>query len=438
MPGLTTEWPPWKEYVLDKKVAEVYDADGDYAAAKKAIIEEYGEEALRKSWVKTCAALEKVTAELEEKGNEVIPILSIQDVLSDSVSEETKTEIRRVGCFVVRGVIPKPSVDAQFANLKAFVATNKSLIKGWPDNPPSILNLYNSTPQNALRTHPQQIALMRWINNLWHWTPDPDVSADPLLYVDGVRIRPPKSQFLGLGPHVDAGSLCRWADPDYRRAYGKVFGGLPEEHDCYDLDARKDANQMLYPGDGQSTVLRAFQGWTALTRTAPREGTIRLFPNVKWQIAYVLLRPFFSPPADSAKVMDAEAWTFGGDGNWFPGTFKNDSQYLSSGSHPHLRLKETLLHAPAMEAGDTVWWHADMCHAVDAEHIGTEDASVTYIAATPTTRINKEYMQRQYAKMAKGMPPPDFEHGGSDETKLEGFEGFAINPQLMKELMASV
>jgi len=77
-----------------------------------------------------------------------------------------------------------------------------------------------------------------------------------------------------------------------------------------------------------------------------------------------------------------------------------------------------------------------MCHAVDAEHIGTEDASVTYIAATPTTLINKEYMRRQYARMVEGLPPPDFD-GGSDETKLEGFEGFAINPQLLKELMAS-
>jgi hypothetical protein len=79
-----------------------------------------------------------------------------------------------------------------------------------------------------------------------------------------------------------------------------------------------------------------------------------------------------------------------------------------------------------------------MCHAVDAEHIGSGDASVTYIAATPTTPINKEYMQRQYARMMKGLPPPDFEEGGDDETKLEGYVGFAINPQVIKELMASV
>jgi hypothetical protein len=78
-----------------------------------------------------------------------------------------------------------------------------------------------------------------------------------------------------------------------------------------------------------------------------------------------------------------------------------------------------------------------MCHAIDAEHIGTEDASVAYIAATPTTRINQEYMRRQYEKMSKGLPPPDFERSGSDESLLEGYEGFSKDPESWKKLMAS-
>jgi hypothetical protein len=78
-----------------------------------------------------------------------------------------------------------------------------------------------------------------------------------------------------------------------------------------------------------------------------------------------------------------------------------------------------------------------MCHAVDAEHIGDQDASVVYIAANPTTKINKEYMKRQYEKMALGLPPPDFLSSGSDESKLDGFKGFSGNPQLFKSLMAS-
>jgi hypothetical protein len=68
---------------------------------------------------------------------------------------------------------------------------------------------------------------------------------------------------------------------------------------------------------------------------------------------------------DEEKVMDASAWTFDSAGCWFPGTFKNDSQYLSTSSHPHLRLKQTLVHAPPMEAGDSVWWHADVSAALN-------------------------------------------------------------------------
>lgn len=173
-------------------------------------------------------------------------------------------------------------------------------------------------------------------------------------------MRPAGSPFLGLGPHVDAGSLCRWADPEYRHAYRAVFSGNPSEHDCYDLDSRKNVHQDLFPGRAHSTVLRAFQGWTALTRTAPREGTILLYPNVKTAMSYILLRPFFRPPTDASRIMEASMWEFDAETAWFPGTFKESSQFLSDASHPHLRLKECLTYVPEMQAGDTIWWHTDV------------------------------------------------------------------------------
>jgi len=111
-------------------------------------------------------------------------------------------------------------------------------------------------------------------------------------------------------------------------------------------------------------VLRAFQGWTALTRTAPREGTILLYPNLQTAISYMLLRPFFRQPDDPTKIMNASEWTFDSEGSWFPGTFKPSSQFLSNSSHPHLRLKECLVHTPELQAGDTVWWHTDVSISV--------------------------------------------------------------------------
>lgn len=222
-----------------------------------------------------------------------------------------------------------------------------------------MLVLYNSPMQNTLRSHPSHLKLQRKLNELWKYS-DEHTSPDPLIYLDGIRDRAPGQPFLGLGPHIDAGSFCRWADPTYRKVYDEIFFGRPEDHDAYDLEARKGANQELYKGPAHSTVLRTFQGWTALTPTAPREGTIMIYPNVKTVIAYLLLRPFFRPPKDPDHIMDAEKWTLDDSSGWFPGTMKPESQRLSRSSHPHLRLEECLIHMPEVQPGDTVWWHCDV------------------------------------------------------------------------------
>jgi hypothetical protein len=90
--------------------------------------------------------------------------------------------------------------------------------------------------------------------------------------------------------------------------YAAVFSGNPELLDNYDLSTRQDAHQALFFGAVQSTILRAFQGWTALTAAGPGEGSSMLFPNVKWGIAYVMLSPFFKEPNQKNEVMDATKW----------------------------------------------------------------------------------------------------------------------------------
>lgn len=215
MPGVTkAEWPPWKEFTYTKDLAASLANDPTYAQTKSSIIAEFGEANLRKSWLKTCEALKTITAELETRGNEVIPILHISDVLSDSVPASTKDEIRARGAFVVREVIPRGEVEKEFEDLKEYVygEANKGKVGGWPEGTPSILRLYNSPTQNRLRSHGNQVKLMRWINNLWEWEGKGkdgfgekegvkgEISAEPLVYADAVRIRPPYQTFLGLGP----------------------------------------------------------------------------------------------------------------------------------------------------------------------------------------------------------------------------------------------
>jgi hypothetical protein len=107
-------------------------------------------------------------------------------------------------------------------------------------------------------------------------------------------------------------------------------------------------------------VLRTFQGWLALTEAGPGEGSLLLYPNAKIVMAYILLRPFFEPPTNDADILDAEKWRLNLESSWFPGTFADDSQLVSSNSHPHLRLEECLVSVPRMFPGDSVWWHTDV------------------------------------------------------------------------------
>lgn len=352
----------WPEFIDIKATLDEYRGDSDFLHVKQDVIAEYGEENLRASWLKTNEELSKVTTEIMALGQSTIPVLDMADVNSGKIKEDTRDNIRLRGCFIVRNVIEKSEVERMHHNLKQYATDNKGKYAAWPKENPSILSLYNTPTQNALRSHAELHGLMRWINELWNsYSPESDsTSPEPLVYADAIRMRPPKQSFFGLGPHIDAGSLCRWADPDYRRVYAHIFSGEPENHDAFDISRRRNANQTAFPGPAHSSVLRAFQGWTALSKTAPRQGTILLYPNVNAAISYILLRPFFEPPDDETQIMDASKWKFDSSGSWFPGTFKPQSQLLSPHSHPHLRLKDCLLYVPQLNPGDTVWWHTDV------------------------------------------------------------------------------
>ncbi|KAJ5570235.1 uncharacterized protein N7459_009665 [Penicillium hispanicum] len=408
-------WPRWPEFSESDVPAEAEERMRSY---KKQVLAEYGEASLRQAWMKTCERLKQVTEDLRAQASSVIPVLEYEEL--EHLKEETKQRMKDVGCFVIRGVVPKDEVTSQFTSLKEYIAANKDSISGtfgvdapfsedvhgrnthttpaWPEANPAVYRIFWTPTQQALRGHPRHLHVQKFLNGLWH-DESHETSPDPLSYAGSLRIRPPGAEFYGLGPHIDAGSLCRWTDPSYR----------------------KDANQAAFQGSAHSTVLRTFQGWTALTAAKPREGSLLLYPYVSVAVSYLLLRPFFTPP-DGGDVMDASQWSFSAENGWFPGTRQEDSQYLSRESHPHLRLEECLVYIPDMEPGDTIWWHCDMIHAVETEHSGQEDASVVYIAATPTTPTNIRYIKSQLQSYLAGSPLEDFP-AGIDESKLAGYLG---------------
>ncbi|OKL62045.1 hypothetical protein UA08_02405 [Talaromyces atroroseus] len=427
MIGSLDTWPAWPEFSLNNNA----ERSDDLIQFKKAIIKEYGQENLTRSWVKVCSNLEQITAKIRDAGSTIIPEIAFDQL--QYLSEEQKEESKKIGCFIIRGVVQRDLAEKWLKDLKDYVSENRKMVTGWPEQTPSILRMYYSPSQMAARSHPNSLKVARELISWWHDKESPQ-SPDPLTYADAVRIRPPGQPFFGLGPHIDAGSLSRWADPTYRSCYAPVWQGNPEDLDLYELSIRKRANPRLFPGSAHCSVFRAFQGWTSLTTTGPGEGSLLLYPHVKWVMAYVLLRPFFKAPNTEEDVLDASKWTFDPDTPWFPGTFRPESQRLSISSHPHLHLRDCLVHIPPMEPGDTVWWHADMCHAVDTEHKGTGDSAVLYIAATPSTEDNIRYIDSQLEAFRDGYFPPDFRADGrvhSLEQKYKGWLGEAgiISPE---------
>ncbi|CZR57752.1 uncharacterized protein PAC_07641 [Phialocephala subalpina] len=406
MPSKTTSWPSgWPSFTpKDNDPTDTFQKD-----LKASIIAEYGADNLKVAWIKTCNALSEVTSRLASQGNTSVPIFQADDALSDSKALDA---MREAGCCIIRGVIPKPKATQYFEDLKTFIADNKETVTGWPAKSVAIYHLYSSPTQLKIKTTPRHLQIQRLLNSLWT---DSSLSSveqaaqnEPILYPDGLRIRQPRQEFLGLGPHIDGGSLSRWADRSYRKTYDAILSGKPEEYDPYDMAYRKLANPAMFPGGAQCSVMRAFQGWTAFTPCKPGEGGLMLVPNLKVVTAYMILRPFFKAPEGDWR--NAESWEVDDESGWFPGTYRWDSQLLSPESHPHLYLKDTLMSVPDMEPGDTIWWHTDMCHAVETTHNGPGPASVCYIPAAPSTPGNVTYIKQHWKDLVAGVPPEDYKY----------------------------
>lgn len=124
MPALA-EWPDWPEFIASDVPP---DEEEQYKEYKRQIVKEYGEENIRKAWLKTCEDLKSITLELSKRGSSVIPELQFSEV--QDLSEEKAKELKRIGCFVIRGVIPPAEATAQFKSLKQYVSENGDSLYG--------------------------------------------------------------------------------------------------------------------------------------------------------------------------------------------------------------------------------------------------------------------------------------------------------------------
>jgi hypothetical protein len=342
-------------------------------------------------------AVDKIRSEVAA-GRSVVPELNYRDIRNESVPEALRQSIRNTGCSVVRGVFPADLARDWFGQVGEYLETNRyeqlegekrSLDKYFSAlkaGKPQVFNVYWSKPQVMARQDARLAETRAFLDHLWKYEGvfDPDRQCT---YADRVRRRQPGDKTLGLSPHMDAGTVERWIDPGYQQVYENIFAGDWRGYDPFDATHRLKTQEI--PSPAVCSMFRTYQGWTALTRQGPKDGTLRLIP-IASGIAYVLLRAL-QDDVDEADLCGAA-----------PG------RALGVSPEWHRDLIAGLVSIPEVLPGDTVFWHTDICHAVADDHAGSEYASVIYIGSAPDCPKNRAYLPKQKQAFLEGRSAPDF------------------------------
>lgn len=338
----------------------------------------------------------------EEAAGGAVPEIAHDDIVHGRVSRRQIERIRRRGCVVVRRVFDPAQVLEWNEEIRRYIDDNGYLerarskagldkyFSALASGRPQIFGLYWSRPQMHARQAEAMNSTRSFLNRLWTYEKngvrffDPDRQAN---YADRIRRREPGDATLGLSPHSDGGSVERWCEPSFRPVYREVFEGDLARFDPFDAEGRTGTREI--PSPAVCSAFRTFQGWTALSRQGPGDGTLRLVPVAR-TAPWMLLRALM-PDVPEGDLCGAQ-----------PG------RALGATPEWHAALREGLVSIPLMEPGDTVWWHPDVIHAVEDRHKGSEHSSVIYIAAAPWCDKNRDFMARQAPAFLAGRSSPDF------------------------------
>jgi len=364
------------------------------------------------------AEVSAIRAEQAQGG--AVPEIRYADLAAGAVTPAQVAHIKRRGCVVIRGVFDPDVVGAWNEAIVRYIdevhylqrmpqkAGLDKYFSALGSSRPQIFSLYWSRPQMQARQHPDMAAARAWLNRLWTFEKNGTRYFDPdrqFNYADRIRRREPGDSTLGLSPHSDGGSVERWCEPSFRHVYREVFDGDPLAFDPFDAEGRTTTREI--PSPAVCSAFRTFQGWTALTRQGPGDGTLKLVPIAK-TTPWMLLRAL-QPDVPEGDLCGAQ-----------PG------RALGASPQWHAALLEGLVSIPRVEPGDTVWWHSDVIHAVEDQHAGKGYSNVIYIGAAPWCDKNAAFAQRQAAAFTEGRSSPDF----APENYELGFEGRAREENL--------
>lgn len=330
------------------------------------------------------------------------PEVSWADIAEKRVSPEAVEHIRRRGCLVVRQNFERSKALAWDRSMLEYLERNDfdAQYKGPGDaffgsleaSRPEIYPIYWSNAQMEARQSSAMALTQSFLNRLWkfesagvNWF-DPDVN---IIYPDRIRRRLPGTTSKGLGAHTDSGALERWLLPAYQKVFRKIFTGQFDDYDPWDAAYRSEVNEYDFDNTTKCSAFRTFQGWTALSDMAIGQGLLHVVP-VPVAMAYVLLRPLLKDvPEDELCGV--------GPGKVLP---------ISAQWHPD--LVEGLCSIPALQAGDSVWWHCDIIHSVAPVEDQQGWGNVMYIPAAPLCEKNRAYATQVAQALEQGRSPGDF------------------------------
>ena len=367
---------------------------------------------IRSSGVDLAAAFTAIDSLVEEQicrietemasGISPVPVCDFGDVASGKVDPAMAEKITQRGAVILRNTFPGERVHGWNETLMSYVAENdyfeKQKAKEGMDqyfstlssSRPQIFGLYWSQPQMEARTSEELAVARKWLNRLWNFDSENGVEFDPdreCLYADRLRQREPGDDTLGLSPHVDGGSVERWLDPGYRKVYRHLLSGDVGSYEPFDAAFRTITKEI--PSPAVCSMFRTYQGWTALSRQGPGDGTLNLVPIAN-AMGWVILRALQDDVPEDELCGAAP------------------SRALTVSSTYHAKLLRAYVPIPVVEPGDTVWWHPDVIHGVEDQHAGTGYSNVMYIGAAPACEKNERFLPGQRRAFEAGESSPDF------------------------------
>jgi len=339
---------------------------------------------------------------LKNKGESVWPEIPFADVKNGTITDAQREAVKRRGCAVIKGHFPREQALAWDRSMLDYLDLNNfdEMYKGPGDNffgtltasRPEIYPIYWSQAQMQARQSEEMAQVQSFLNRLWtfesngkRWF-DPDVS---VIYPDRIRRRPPGTTSKGLGAHTDSGALERWLLPAYQQVFARVFDGNVEKYDPWNAAHRTEVEEYTVDNTTKCSVFRTFQGWTALSDMIPGQGLLHVVP-IPEAMAYILLRPLLDDVPEDELCGVAPGRVLPVSEKWHP------------------LLIEALSSIPALEAGDSVWWHCDVIHSVAPVENQQGWGNVMYIPAAPMCEKNLAYAKKVKEALETGASPGDF------------------------------